>query len=108
MKPFDFGVFPLSKLIIGYQSSLMSRLHSPQIVHYVESGKSSRGDVYWIVMELIEGEPLGQILERDGPFPESEVIKVSQSYSNNSHQIEDGGKVCVTLCTSMAKKFLII
>ena len=56
----------------------MSRLHSPQIVHYVESGKSSRGDVYWIVMELIQGEPLDKILERDGPFPESEVIKASQ------------------------------
>ena len=61
----------------------MSRLHSPQIVHYVESGKSSRGDVYWIVMELISGETLGQILERDGPFPESEVIKVSQFFAKS-------------------------
>ena len=55
----------------------MSRLHCAQIVHYVESGKSSTGDVYWIVMELLTGESLDQLLEKDGPFPESEVIKVS-------------------------------
>ena len=54
----------------------MSRLHCPQIVHYVESGKSSTNEVYWIVMELLTGDSLDHLLESKGPFPESEVIKV--------------------------------
>jgi serine/threonine protein kinase len=66
----------LNTEIIFLQSSLMSRLHCAQIVHYVESGKSSTGDVYWIVMELLMGESLEQLLEKNGPFQESEVIKV--------------------------------
>ena len=55
----------------------MSRLHSPNIVEYVESGKSTSSDVYWIVMEILRGEDLSSILERDGPLQEGEVIKVT-------------------------------
>ena len=59
------------------QATLLSRLHSPCIVQYVESGRSKANDVYWIVMELLRGEDLMSILERDGPFGEVEVIKVN-------------------------------
>ena len=61
----------------------MSRLHSPNIVEYVESGKSSSSDVYWIVMEILRGEDLSSILERDGPLQEGEVIKVTFNVANS-------------------------
>ena len=78
--PFDMT--DLSKVLIVIwgsrfgQASLMSKIHSPYVVQYVESGKSQAGNVYWIVMELLHGEDVSNILERDGPFAEGEVIKV--------------------------------
>ncbi len=59
----------------------MSKIHSPYVVQYVESGKSNAGNVYWIVMELLRGEDINSILERDGPLSEGEVIKVIFSWS---------------------------
>jgi hypothetical protein len=57
----------------------MSRIHSPHVVQYVESGKSKTGNVYWIVMEILCGEDLNSILDKDGPLAEGEVIKVQTS-----------------------------
>jgi serine/threonine protein kinase len=54
----------------------MSKIHSPYVVQYVESGKSTEGNVYWIVMELLHGEDLNSILENDGPLSEGDAIKV--------------------------------
>lgn len=54
----------------------MSRLESPFIVHYLESGKSKRKDVYWFVTELLIGNPLDEVLDQQGPMPEMEAIKV--------------------------------
>jgi serine/threonine protein kinase len=56
----------------------MSRLRSPNVVGYVESGLSKDNDVYWLVMELLEAESLDRILEIEGPMPELDVIRVRQ------------------------------
>ena len=56
---------------------MLSRLHSPLIVHYLESGRTSRKDVYWFVTELLTGNPLDQTLETDGPMSELDAIKVN-------------------------------
>ena len=54
----------------------MSRTHCPNVVMFVESGMAKSRDVYWIVMEFLEGESLDKCLEKQGPMPEVEVIRV--------------------------------
>ena len=47
------------------------------MVGFVESGLSKHKDVFWLVMELLDAEALDQILEKEGPMPELDVIRVS-------------------------------
>ena len=54
----------------------MSRLRSTNVVGYVESGLSKGNDVFWLVMELLEAESLDHLLEKEGPMPELDVIRV--------------------------------
>jgi hypothetical protein len=54
----------------------MSRLRSPNVVGFVESGLSKENDVYWLVMELLDAESLDLILDKEGPIPELDVIRV--------------------------------
>ncbi len=58
------------------QATLLSSVQSPFVVHYLESGKSRRKDIYWFVTELLNGSPLDEILKSEGPIPEKEAIKV--------------------------------
>ena len=37
---------------------------------------ASTNDVYWIIMEFIEGHSIDQVLQDEGPLSEREVIKV--------------------------------
>ncbi len=54
----------------------MSRIKNENIVQFVESGLAKTQDVYWIVMELLQGSTLGNILIQNGPFLEVDTIKV--------------------------------
>ena len=62
--------------MIVLQAALLSRLDNPLIVQYLESGKSARADVYWIVTELLLGSALDDVLETEGPMSEADAIKV--------------------------------
>jgi serine/threonine protein kinase len=64
----------------------MSRLRSPNVVGYVESGLSKGNDVYWLVMELLEADSLDHILDKDGPIPELDVIRVCPLLSRNMNK----------------------
>ena len=55
---------------------LLSRMKSNFIVSYRGSGMASTNDVYWIIMELIDGHSLDQVLQDEGPLSEREGIKV--------------------------------
>ena len=61
---------------VHLQASIMSRTHCPNIVLFVESGMAKSRDVYWIVMEFLQGDTLQKSLEDHGPMPEVEAIKV--------------------------------
>jgi serine/threonine protein kinase len=54
----------------------MSRIQCPTIVQYVESGMAKSRDVYWIVMEFLQGDSLEKCLNQHGPMTEVEVIRV--------------------------------
>ena len=58
------------------QALLLSRVQSPFVVHYLESGKSKRRDIYWFVTELLNGNALDEVLQHEGPTPEKAAIKV--------------------------------
>ncbi len=57
----------------------MSKTQSPNIVKYTEHGVSKNNDVYWIVMERLQGQSLDRLFDKleKCPLPETEVIKVS-------------------------------
>src|ERR1700730_8968002 len=46
----------------------------PNIVKALEFGRE--GDVRYLVMEYVDGESLGQKIERDGPLNEGEAIRI--------------------------------
>src|SRR5215212_10294822 len=51
-----------------------SRLDHPNVVRALDYGDT--GTSPYLVMEFVEGESLGQKLEREGKMPETEAIKV--------------------------------
>lgn len=76
------------KPIAIVQATILGAVDSPNIVQYLESGKSKRNDVYWFVMELLVGEALDEYLETKGSLSEVDAVKVSL-------------KVQVRICHSM-------
>jgi serine/threonine protein kinase len=63
----------------------MSRTNCPNIVQYVEAGMAKTRDVYWIVMELLQGDSLERHLEDRGTLSEVEVIKVARQRTRTGH-----------------------
>jgi len=51
-----------------------SKLDHPNIIHGIETGMTN-GRAY-LVMEFVDGESLGQKIERDGPLPEAEAVRL--------------------------------
>ena len=61
------------------QATILGAVDCPNIVHYLESGRSKRNDVYWFVTELLVGEALDEHLGARGALSEIDAVKVSQS-----------------------------
>src|SRR5438477_7440733 len=56
------------------ESRAASRLDHPNIVRALDYGDN--GQSPYLVMEFVEGESLGQKLERDGKMSEAEAIRI--------------------------------
>jgi tRNA A-37 threonylcarbamoyl transferase component Bud32 len=50
------------------EAQIVARLRHPNVVEVIDFGRSANGQHY-LVMELIEGEDLRQVIEREGPLP---------------------------------------
>jgi len=61
---------------LAREANVMSKIHSPHVVQFIESGQSKSGDVFWIIMELLVGDSLNHVLESEGCLPESHVVKI--------------------------------
>jgi len=61
-----------------------SRLDHPNIVRALDFGES--GDTPYLVMEFVEGESLGQKLERDGRMSEAEAIRIIAQIAQALHR----------------------
>src|SRR5262245_48680176 len=68
-----------------------SRLDHPNIVRALDYGDS--GSTPYLVMEFVEGESLGQKIERDGPMSETEAIKIIALVAQGLHRAHKQGLI---------------
>jgi serine/threonine protein kinase len=68
-----------------------SRLDHPNIVRAIAYGDN--GSSPYLVMEFVEGESLGQKLEREGKLPESEAIRIIAQVAQGLHRAHKQGMV---------------
>jgi serine/threonine protein kinase len=61
-----------------------SRLNHPNIVRAIDYGEASHSP--FLVMEFVEGESLGEKLEREGPMAESDAIRVIAQVAQGLHR----------------------
>src|SRR5438105_4813061 len=61
-----------------------SRLDHPNIVRALDFGES--GAMPYLVMEFVDGESLGQKLERDGRMSEQDAIKIIAQVAQGLHR----------------------
>jgi serine/threonine protein kinase len=61
-----------------------SRLNHPNIVRALDYGDA--GDMPYLVMEFVDGESLGQKIERDGRMPEAEAIRIIAQVAQGLHR----------------------
>lgn len=66
-----------------------SRVEHPNVVRVLDFGEDGPGASWYIVMELVEGEDLGQILDREGAFaPERarRIVEQTLEALSSAHQ----------------------
>ena len=68
-----------------------SRLDHPHIVRALDFGESNSSP--YLVMEFVEGESLGQRIEREGRMPESEAIRIIAQVAQGLHRAHKMGLV---------------
>ncbi len=61
-----------------------SRLDHPNVVRALDYNDT--GDTPYLVMEFVDGESLGQKLERDGRMPEAEAIRIIAQVAQGLHR----------------------
>jgi serine/threonine protein kinase len=70
---------------------IASKLDHPNIVKAIEY--CALGDTPFLVMEFVEGESVGQILEREGRIPEEEAIRIIVQVSQGLHRAHRQGLI---------------
>jgi serine/threonine protein kinase len=68
-----------------------SRLDHPNIVRALDYGDT--GSTPYLVMEFVEGESLGQKIERDGALSETEAIKLIAQVAQGLHRAHKQGMI---------------
>ena len=61
------------------ESQAAASLNHPNIVNVYDVGRE--GNIHYIVMEYIEGEPLSEVIEREAPLDYARVIEISKQIS---------------------------
>ncbi len=68
-----------------------SKLDHPNVVRAIDYGNS--GGAPYLVMEFVEGESLGQRIERDGKLAEAEAIKLIADVAQGLHRAHKQGLI---------------
>ncbi|MBR2779519.1 MAG: Stk1 family PASTA domain-containing Ser/Thr kinase [Firmicutes bacterium] len=58
------------------ESQAAAKLSHPNIVSVFDVGKE--GNIFYIVMELLDGDSLGDVIEREAPISEKRVIEITK------------------------------
>ncbi len=74
------------------EASVSARLSSPHIVTIHDYGETDDGELY-IVMEHIEGVPLGVVLKREGPMSTKRVCRLGRQVCRGLEVAHDAGMV---------------
>jgi len=74
------------------EAALTARLHSPNTVSVLDYGQTEDG-IYYLAMEYLEGDTLLQTLQRDGPLPWAEAVKVTQQICRSLKEAHNLGVV---------------
>ena len=63
------------------EALLVARVRHPNVAHFYDFDRGPDGQ-YLLAMEYVEGETVAQRLERDGPFPLAEALRVLRSVAD--------------------------
>ena len=77
----DLAATSTMRIRFAREAQNASRLDHPNVVNVMDFGKTERG-LHYLVMDLVEGEPLAAIARR-GPLPAERVIRIA-------HQLCEG------------------
>src|SRR5262249_12104028 len=75
------------------EASTVSKLTHRNTVRIFEFGYSEEYDVYYIVMEFIEGRTLSQVLRAEGCFPELRVCNIASQICRSLREAHGVGVV---------------
>ncbi len=73
------------------EARAISRLSSPHTVMVYDFGRW--GELFYLVMELLEGEALDAVLERDGPMPADRATKIALQMCDSLSEAHRAGIV---------------
>jgi serine/threonine-protein kinase len=79
---------PISRLRFAQEADAASRLDHPNVVPVVDFGRVDSGELY-LVMELVQGETLGSLIEREAPLAPRRAIELARSLARglgHAHQ----------------------
>lgn len=62
------------------ESQAAAKLSHPNIVSVFDVGKE--GNIFYIVMELLDGDSLGDVIEREAPISEKRVIEITRQIAS--------------------------
>ncbi len=68
---------------LAHEPSVLSRLNHPNIVRFIEATKHR--DIFFFVMEFVEGEPLSTRIDRDGMIPWQETVDIITQVAKAVH-----------------------
>ena len=68
---------PIAVTRFEREARTTSLLNHPHVVTVIDIGRTEEG-THFVVMELLEGETLGERLERTGRFPVTQVLEIAQ------------------------------
>jgi serine/threonine protein kinase len=68
-----------------------SRLNHPNIIRALDYGDN--GSTPYLVMEFVDGESLGQKIERDGKLPEADAIRLIAQVAQGLHRAHKQGLI---------------
>jgi len=64
------------------EARVMARLKHPNIVRVLDIDRDESLNLYYFVMEYIEGETLGQYMRKKGPLPLQEIVEIGKQVAS--------------------------